>query len=157
MQTAIKNPYVMTQKQENNYDSHKRSNPDVPQFHRQVVAICIVIGLIATAFVSKEITLMKLNRQINTLNEENRLLTQEIEELQVALQQSESLRRIEEVARTKLGMVFPGDERIIVKVVEPEQPNEAKSILLHQGIKRTLNLLHQISSLVFENQAQFGQ
>lgn len=111
-----------------------------------VVVLCLLCGLIAALFVSKQITIMNLNKKIYNLQQENLVLKQEIEELKAEFQRSQSLYHIEEMARTRLGMIFPKQDQIIVKLVEPEVHFEGDIQRLTRNVMTQLvHFLHHIS------------
>lgn len=131
-----------------NYVSETNSYParQHVRAHHVFVLACVLAGLVGFSFISKQVTIMKLNSQLYALGEENRLLAQEVEELKIRIQQAESVRNVEELAKTKLGMVFPGEERVIIHVVQEEPPRGAHKSYVQGLIEDILSLMHRIAA-----------
>lgn len=88
-----------------------------PRLYVRVIAVCMIAGIIGLGGFSREITVARLNRQVHTLERANYLLQQEVGELRAELALLESPYRVEEIARTELGMVYPSEQSVVWKVV----------------------------------------
>ena len=83
-----------------------------------MAAVCIgVIAASAFALVWPHLEMVKIGYEVARLEKEQDILTQERRVLRVEIAALRQLDRIEMIARSRLGMVFPGPDQIVyVKV-----------------------------------------
>lgn len=88
--------------------------------HRRVpatVKLCLIAAVVvalAVLYISQQIDHMYLSMELAQLQEEASIVRQRNGYLRVQLEQARSLQTIEELARTKLGMVDPSDTAVLV-------------------------------------------
>jgi cell division protein FtsL len=84
-------------------------------------AVCIVvIAASALALVWPHLEMVKIGYEVARLEKEWDVLTQERRVLRVEIAALRQLDRIEMIARSKLGMVFPGPDQIVYVKVPPK-------------------------------------
>ncbi|HHT42589.1 MAG TPA: hypothetical protein GX014_04230 [Firmicutes bacterium] len=69
-----------------------------------VAAICVVLGLL---YLQQQVTSYYLNMELASLQEQVNSMEQRNDHLMLSLESQRSLKQIEQVARTRLGMVDP--------------------------------------------------
>jgi cell division protein FtsL len=77
------------------------------------VALGVLILVAALLYVWQHTYVVRLGYEVERLRERQAALLQEQKGLRVELGQLRSLRRVEEVARKRLGMVTPGPGQVI--------------------------------------------
>lgn len=88
----------------------------------RLILIFIVVGLLLGLFVSRVLTIRRLQAELAQLEAEKAKIYKEIERLSARLAERENLTLIEYLARKELGMVKPGEELyILVQDGEPEE------------------------------------
>lgn len=88
----------------------------------RLILIFIVVGLLLGLFVSRVLTIRRLQAELAQLEAEKAKIYKEIERLSARLAERENLKLIEYLARKELGMVKPGEELyILVQDGEPEE------------------------------------
>jgi cell division protein FtsB len=78
-----------------------------------VVAICTICGLLLVLFLTRDAKIQQLKRELAALREEQRQAALEQDELRQQLASSSDADVIEREAREKLGLVKPGEVKVI--------------------------------------------
>lgn len=82
------------------------------------VALGVLILAAALGYVWQHIHVVRLGYEIERLREQQAALVQENKTLRLEMGQLRSLRRVEEIARTRLGMVTPKPGQVVL-IPEP--------------------------------------
>ncbi len=88
-----------------------------------------IAGMIAVALVISTAFAAALQKENNRLEQANGLLSDQIERLNIELSTSNNSGRIEELAKEKLGMVFPGEDQVVFLTEKDAPPKEFASIM----------------------------
>ncbi|HEX2912781.1 MAG TPA: septum formation initiator family protein [Chloroflexia bacterium] len=96
----------------------------------RLILLALLFALAAIVWLSQTSTIVKLGFDIENFERQKVVLDRQAEELKSQIAQYESLQRVEEEARTKLGMI-PAKTTIFVKVpgytAQPEQSGSSTS------------------------------
>lgn len=88
----------------------------------RLILIFVVVGVLLGLFISRVLTIRRLQAELAWLEAEKARIQKEIERLSARLAERENLKLIEYLARKELGMVKPGEELyILVQEGESEE------------------------------------
>ena len=75
--------------------------------------LIVIIGLIASIYIGRFITIVRLQTQLSDLVEQERVALAVQVDLRARLALRDDPQAIEDVARAKIGLVKPGEEKVI--------------------------------------------
>lgn len=91
--------------------------------NRKIMKSCIFIGVLIIAIVFLKAYAAQIQRENNVLISENTKIKEAITAYNSKIKEANSIKNIEEVARTKLGMVYPkeGEYVYLSKEAKPKE------------------------------------
>ncbi|MGI6737437.1 MAG: cell division protein FtsL [Anaerovoracaceae bacterium] len=91
------------------------------QDQKNLIVLMLLVGLLCIGFIIAGAYAANLNYTNNQLRESNTALQGEVESLQIEIKSSSNIANIEKTARTRLGMVYPDGDALVV-LSEADKP-----------------------------------